>query len=258
MITAENWYDLNPDEKYFYQGDVIKGVPYPFWPTLNTEKDQTKWGLLRPYNDQPRKSKDVLKSLPTLLVGRAARDVTDAWADDREFVVAGCQKTNAMILTRSCTLDHPGRKHCVVAPVITIEELPEAQQRPDILEDLRENNIPHKFFLPAGKDFKESFADFTKIVAIHRSFFDDSKIASVLLARLSSVGTASLQKMLSNHFGTRFGFDHKDECPQTGTYSCSTCFHAGMHVLIKKFTGGVSFGPCSQCGEDAMWVKIPS
>jgi hypothetical protein len=166
---------------------------------------------------------------------------------------------NVMIVTRSCTLDHPGRKHFTVAPVTALDELPEAQQREDILTDLRGNQIPHKFFLPATQGgLTASFADFTKLVPVHRSFFDEKKIASQLLVPLSSMGTAALQQMLSNHFGTRFGFDHEDICPQTGTYSCSNCAHSGMQVSIRTFADGKSFGPCEQCGEDAMWIKIPS
>jgi hypothetical protein len=258
LINAENWYDNNPDAKYFYQGDVIRDIPYAFWPNVNSEKEQTKWGLLRPYNEPTRTTTDVLKALPTLLVGRAAKSVTDAWVGGREYVVAACEKLKVMILTRSCTLDHPGKKHCVVAPITSFKDLPEAQQRADILEDLRKNNIPHKFFLPAKGELEESFADFTKIVPIHRSFLDDKTIPGQLVVRLSSIGTIALQRMLSNHFGTKFGFDHKDECPQTGTYSCSSCFHLGMHVFIKKFDAGLPFGSCDQCGELAMWVKIPS
>jgi hypothetical protein len=259
LITAKEIYNQEPDSRYFYQGDVITGVPYPFWPTLNSAKEETKWGVLRPHKAEGRSIQDILKSLPTLVIGRAARDVTDLWtADNREYIVAGSIKMNLMILTRGCTLDNPNRKHFAAVPVIAIAGLAEAQRTEEKLKDLRDYEIPHNFFLPEKEGLAESYADFLRPVTIHRSFLDESGISKQLVARLSSVGTALLQSMLSAHFGTKFGFDHEDMCPQDGNYSCSNCFHSGIQVKIKLFVVDKPFGHCEKCGEDAMWIKLPS
>lgn len=258
MITAKELYEHKPDSRYFYQGDVIKDVPYPFWPTLNSAKEQTKWGVLRPHKTEGKTIRDVLKSLPTLVIGRAARDVTDLWAaaDNREYIVAASIKVNVMIITRGCTLDNPNRKHFAAVPVFAISDLTEAQRTVDKMKDLRDYQIPHNFFLPANDGLPESYAEFLRPVTIHRSFLDESSMSKQLVARLSSAGTALLQAMLSDHFGTKFGFDHEDICPQDANYSCSNCFHSGIEVRIRTFVAEKPFGHCDRCGEDAMWVKI--
>jgi hypothetical protein len=67
----------------------------------------------------------------------------------------------------------------------------------------------------------------------------------------------ALQQALSLHFGTQFGFDHEDECPQTGQYSCSNCFHSAMKLQTKRLEAGKPFGVCAGCDEDAAWIKLP-
>jgi hypothetical protein len=110
--------------------------------------------------------------------------------------------------------------------------------------------------LPATEGFPESYADFLRPFTIHRSFLKDKEIGNQLAVRLSAAGTSELQRMLSDHFGTKFGFDHEDTCPQTASYSCSNCFHSGKPVTITTFKEQEIFGPCGQCEADAMWVKV--
>lgn len=202
--------------------------------------------------------REVMNSLPTRLVGRAAKDVTDRWTmPEGEYVVAGCRKMNVMIVSRSCALDNTKRKHFLVAPVVAVDELQPEQRTDQKLNDLRLNNIPHAFYLPAIQGLRESYADVLRLVPIHRSFFPCDSIAGVLLARLSSQGGTALQCSMSNHFGKQFGFDHEDICQQAGQYSCSNCFHAGMKTQTHRFLENQPFGPCPGCGGDASWVKLP-
>ena len=199
-----------------------------------------------------------MKILPVRLVGRAAKDVTDRWTmPEGEYVVAGCRKMNVMIISRSCSLDNSKRKHFLVAPVIAVEELEEEQRKDDKLADLRRNEIPQSFYLPAKDGFRESYADLLHVTPIHRTFFPENSIGGVLLVRLSSAGMNALQQTISVHFGIKFGFDHEDECPQSGYYSCSNCFHSGMQQQKKNFEAKKPFGPCAVCGENASWVKMP-
>ncbi len=255
LITAKHWYDNDQDLTNFYQGDIIRDVPYAFWPQINTAKEATVWGILRPLEQPGRTLKEVLSSLPNKLIGRAAKDVPDAWAlPEGEYVIAACRKMN-VIISRSCALDNPGRKHFLVAPVHTVKDLPEAHRSAGKLEILRKNKIPHCFFLPAKKDLAESYADLLRIEPVHRSFFVAAILQTNLAARLSAVGTGALLMALSDHFGQRFGFDHEDTCPQAGDYSCSNCFYAGLPVEKKTFPAAQAFGPCEKCGENAAWVK---
>lgn len=257
MITPERWYDAEPDLGSWYQGDVVADIPYPFFPSLEPSSREETWPLLRPLNTKNRDLREVMRTLPTELVGRAARDVPDRWTmPEGEFVVSGCRKMNVMMVTRSCTLDNPKRKHFLLAPVVAVDGLAVEQRGDEKLRELRSNQIPQAFYLPAKNGLRESYADLLKLVPIHRTFFPSENIG-VLLARLSSVGMDALQQALSAHFGTKFGFDHEDVCPQRGQYSCSNCFHSGMKLQTKIVEAGRPFGVCPACDDDAAWVKLP-
>lgn len=259
MITSERWYDPNPDLKNFNQGDVIKDVPYAFWPQIKAASEAPVWPILRPLKPGERSLKEVLHSLPNELAGRAAQDVTDAWSQpEGEYVIAVCKKMNIMIISRSCSLDNPKRKHFLVAPVHAVASLPEAQQSAGKLLELRNNGIPHFFYLPAKDGLAESYADFLRLEPVHRSFFTAEILTSNLLARLSGTATDALQIAISDHFGKQFGSSEHDVCPQAGEYACSNCFHEGLAVKKKNFEAGVPFGPCEQCGEAGAWVKMPT
>lgn len=258
MITSQRWYDLDPDTTAWYQGDVVADIPYPFFPPIEPANKQDVWPILRPANQKGRTTREAMNSLPTSLIGRAAKDVTDRWTlPEGEFVVAGCRKTNVMIASRSCALDNPKRKHFLVAPVTAIDDLKEEQRTEEILADLRQNYIPQTFYLPAVNGMRESFADLLRLTPIHRTFFPIESVKGMVLARLSSVGMDALQGAFSKHFGTQFGFDHKDICRQRGRYACSNCFHAGIAQQRKTFDAERPFGLCDGCGEDAAWVKLP-
>ena len=91
------------------------------------------------------------------------------------------------------------------------------------------NDIFHWFYLPANvPKLPESFADLTQMLPLHQSFFDEETLSTKLDARLSATGTSALQAALSNFYGTKFGFNEADICPQKGRYACSTCFYSGQ------------------------------
>ena len=257
MPKGNGCYDLDPDLTQYYQGDILRDIPFPTWPTLLTATQTHKWAILRPLREGKNPSID---RLPNHLNGRAQSDVSDAFQnlDRKEFIMASCQLRNVMVLTRSCQLDHSGRKHSVVAPVTAVADLPEQERKPDALIGLRSGQIPHKFYLPALTGLDESFADLLKMTYVHRSFLPDSEVKSRLVARLSSVGTSRLQQALSTHFGVSFGFDHMNVCPQDGLYSCSACFFQGRDVTKRRVIKGDLFGPCNVCGEHAEFVKLPN
>jgi hypothetical protein len=258
LITPERWYDTDPDTTALYQGDVIADIPYPFFPPLEPANRQENWPLLRPLGQRNRDVREAMKNLPTNLIGRAAKEVTDRWTmPEGEFVVAACRKMNVMIVSRSCSLDNPKRKLFLVAPVIAVDELTDGQRGDNKIAELRLNKIPQYFYLPVKGGLRESYADLFRLVPIHRTFFPAESIQGVLLTRLSSVGMDALQQTLSTHFGAKFGFDHEDSCPQAGTYSCSNCFHSGMKLQTNRFDANIPFGFCPGCDDHASWVKMP-
>lgn len=260
MITADQWYDPHPELLNYYQGDVLSNFPFPALPTFLPAAKQEVWGVLRPRDAKGRPIAEAVRNLPNLLIGRAAKDWPDVWTlPDGEHVIAGCKAMFVLLLSRSCDIDKLARKHFLVAPVIAVTDLQPAQRTPEKLRDLRNNDIFHWFYLPAkNPNMPESFADLTQIASLHRSFFDAETLEKRLIARLSSLGTASLQKLLSDFYGTKFGFVATDVCPQTARYSCSSCFYAGQPTIPPRDVAeGAAFGDCDLCGANALWVKIP-
>ena len=252
------WYDNGPGLAEFSQGDILRGLPFPMWPTFQPEANFDKWAILRPLRSGNLSSKAPMNRLPNQYEARAQRDVPDSFSnlERTEYVASQCQLQNVIILSRSCSLDNPKRKHIVVAPVREIESLPEAQRSEDKLKGLRANDIPQYFYLPETKGMRESFAELLMMTYMHRKFLDDDNVRELLIARLSSFGTMRLQMQLAEHFGTKFGYDFQDTSPAAGLYSCSACFHAGREISKREFVKGVVFGLCPVCGEGAKFVKV--
>jgi hypothetical protein len=259
VITPEQWYDASPDLRNYYQGDILSGFPLHSLPTFLPAVKQDVWGVLRPRQNKGRPVEEVLRTLPNELIGRAAKDWPDVWTMPHgEHVIAACKKVQVMLISRSCDIDKPSRKHFLVAPVIAVMTLEEGQRTAEKLQSIRDNDVFHWFYLPAkGADFAESFADLSQMVHLHRSFFDADTLRAKLVARLTATGTVALQSSLSDFYGTKFGFAPEDRCPQTARYACSACFHSGRPTpQSRNIEEGRSFGNCDVCGGDALWVKV--
>jgi hypothetical protein len=258
MSLEVGWYDSDPDLTEFSQGDILRNLPFPYWPTFVTANTQEKWAILRPLRSGRLSSQASMKTLPTQLEGRAQRDFPDAFSnlDRSEYVMASCHMRDVIVLSRSCSLDNSRRKHLIVAPVTAIDSLPDVERSAEKIAGLRADEIPHKFYLPATVGMGESFADLLMATYIHRSFLEDGNVKGQLVARLSPSGTMRLQMKLSEHFGKQFGYDVEDICPKDGWYSCSACFHAGRKTEKRQFTAGRPFGDCSTCGDQAAFVNV--
>jgi hypothetical protein len=266
VITADRWYDKNPDLKNYYQGDILSGIPFPTLSTFFPAGKQDVWGILRPrrkgQNDAVRPVGEVLRNLPNELIGRAAKDIPDAWTrpdGDGEHVITFCRKMHVALISRSCDIDKAMRKHFLVAPIVHVRDLIPAQRTDDKLRDLRANEIFHWFYLPEKEPhLPESFADFSQMVPLHRSFFDETVLKEQFAARLSGEGTLAFQQSLSSFYGINFGFAPHDTCPQNGRYSCASCFHGGRtEPSSRDVVAGNFFGDCQFCREATMWVKMP-
>lgn len=258
MPVEQEWYDKTPSTTEFSQGDILRNVPFPTWPTFIAASQQVKLGVLRPLRSGKLRLTEQANSLPAQYEARARRDVPDAFStlDAEELVVARCRLRSVILLTRSCSLDNPKRKHVLVAPVTAIQTLPEEERRDDKLASLRSDEIPHLIHLPATNSMPEGLADLLKMTSIHRSFLSDDRVGEQLIARLSALGTMRLQQKLAHHFGTQFGYDHEDICPKDGVYSCSACFHSGREISRVKYASGTVFGKCKVCGELAAFVHV--
>jgi hypothetical protein len=263
VITAANWYQADRDLKNYYQGDILSEISFPTLPTFATADKQDVWGVLRPRVNKgkpdPRPVAEIMRNLPVELIGRAAKDVVDLWVGQSgEYIIAHCRKTTVMLVSRGCDIDKASRKHFLIAPVISVADLPAPQKTDEKLRDLRANEIFHWFYLPEHGGLPESFADLSIMGTFHRSYFEQEMISTNLLARLSQQGTASLQTSLSNFYGTKFGFSPPDKCTQAGTYACSTCFYSGREEAHRKIlTEHDFFGDCKFCIEEAIWVRLP-
>jgi hypothetical protein len=257
VLTTEQCYEKNPNTNLYYQGDVLSDFPFPSLPTYFPAGRKDAWGILRarPTRNrgvaEARPVGEALRNLPNELIGRAARDVPDAWADEQpEAVIASCQKTTIILVSRSCDIDKDSRKHLLIAPVIAIDSLSAVQKTPEKLDDLREGRIFHRFHLPEiPPKLLESFADLSQMVPLHKSFFDAGTLLTCLVARLTPVGTIALQNSLSDFHGQKFGFSPEDTCPETSRYSCSFCFHSGEATPDSRtIQAKDTFGECRVCG----------
>jgi len=260
VITAKEWYDPKPDFKNLYQGDVLAAIPFPSLPTFVSAEREEVWGILRPRpNRAQRPIGEVLRNLPNELIGRAAKDVPDAWSSGDEYIISTCRKMHVILVSRSCDIDKHQRKHLLIAPVFQVSNLQEAQRAADKLNYLRNNDIFHWFYLPPViGSFPESFADLTQMVPLHRSFFNEEVLQKTLCVRLSSQGTFAFQKSLSDYYGMAFGFAAADQCPQTARYSCSSCFSSGKATITSRVVDeGRNFGTCDACGDRTLWLKVP-
>jgi hypothetical protein len=209
-----------------------------------------------------RTFEDAMRQLPADLTAKPAKDITTPplWEASPlgEYVLSVARRMTVMIVTRSCAIDKPSTKHYLVAPVIRITELAEAERTAEKIASLQKNEVFDWFYLPEKDGLPESFADLSQMLPVHWTFFGEKPASSELVARLSSYGSSSLQELLSDFYGTVFGFSHGDECPQTATYACSKCFYTGRSTVTQKKVNVLEFfGQCQNCGVSVTWVKMP-
>ncbi len=174
MPFDDGFYVPDPDLSQYYQGDILRNVPFPSWPTLRAGTEMQKMAVLRPLRPEGR----PIDQLPSYLIARARRDVPDCFQNllSKEFVVGSCQLRHVLILTRGCELDKK-RNQAIVAPVTALGDLPEGERLPERLSKIRSGESTHKFFLPDGFGLSESFADLLKVTTIHRDLLPDEEVA---------------------------------------------------------------------------------
>lgn len=263
MTSDLGWYDVNPDYSSYYQGDILRDVPFPSWPTSAPEHDASKWAIIRPKRRRPTATKDPasLNPLPVELEAHARSNVEDAFKDGRaEAVAAKIHMLPMMVLTRTCSLES-SKNFVLVAPVKLVSQLEiraSEHEKQEKLGYLREQRILHHMYLPAFGSMEESIVDLLQITYMHKTFLPKDAVKDRLIARLSSKATSVLQRKLADHFGKKFGFDHTDTCQQSGQYRCSTCFYEGADAPRLSFNMNEVFGSCKGCGEQACYVKLPA
>src|SRR6266478_5078153 len=126
-MTAGEWYDPNPDLSQYEQGDIIKDVPYFFFPTRRSETEQPKWQLLRPKKPLPpgMTLDQRMKRLPVDLEANAAKLVEDRWQYPLgEYFVSTARKMTVQIITRSCAIAKDSSTLYLVAPVVPLKDHP--------------------------------------------------------------------------------------------------------------------------------------
>lgn len=242
-ITAEDWYDADPDVASSYQGDVIDGVPVVFIPPGKV----SNWTLLRP-NSPVTPQEALAGRTPKVFLPRPEQAVGDAWSyGGAEFVLARASRDRVMIVTQSCDIEH--RNFIQVAPVFSAANL-----QPNRSALLGANEIKYLFFLPSDKRLlaEDSYADLSLITCVHKSYLRTGK----LIVRLASPTVTKLQAHLAAFHGRPFGFNTKDISPQDAEYVCSSCFFESATVQRRILTKGTPFPACSECGDKALWVKL--
>jgi hypothetical protein len=261
MTVQTGFYDERPDSEYYYQGDILRDMPYPAWPILQSSVKEPLWPILRPLRQRPPdRQLNLLYGLPDRFTATSKREVKDAFSlPGGELIISKVEMKTVMVLSRSCSLDSH-QKHLLIAPVDEVSLLPISdEERERRLTQIRGNEILHYFHLPEKQGvLAESVANLLAITYLHKTFLPEEEVRPKLVARLSPHSTAQLQHQLSRHFGAQqFGFDHEDICPQTAIYSCSCCFYRGKPVIQRTVLKDEMFGPCENCGADATFIKLP-
>src|SRR5271156_4023142 len=109
MHDPIGWYDDRPDSDYYYQGDILREIPFPSWPTVQSANAEHKWPILRPLRPDKRTANqqpNQLYGLPDFLKVASKRDVTDAFSmEGGELIPAKVELRNVLVVSRSCELD---------------------------------------------------------------------------------------------------------------------------------------------------------
>jgi hypothetical protein len=241
-IEPTDWYDARPDLTSYYQGDIIRDVPFIFLPS-----ETRKWFLLR----HERNAEDILRGDFPRWFEAFPDDGTllDAWKGPNrsEMVAAQAFLFNVMILTQTCDLVR--REYFQIAPVY-------ADEGHDAIDRLRRNGLFYAFPLPAMVPhlIANSFVDLPQTCAVPRSYFPEESVNQRLSARLSEWARTKLQEKITKYFGRPFGFDESDNAKETGDYFCSSCFYLNGASEKKTFEGGRPFTECEKC-KQTRWIK---
>ena len=129
-ISAQDWYETQPDKGSYYQGDIVKDVPIIFLPDKIS-----KWFLLRHDPGANKLIDDVLGGeICKWFEVFPAGQLRDRWQHGKreEFVAAKAQLMKAIILTQSC--DIVRRDYYQIAPIYA-----QTEQKETALARLREN-----------------------------------------------------------------------------------------------------------------------
>jgi hypothetical protein len=239
MITAERWYDQNPDISTLYQGDIIDDVPLVFMPPVGKG-----WVLLRP--SPPVMLHEALSGkTPKAFLPKAEKMLSDAWTMSSEFVLAKAALTRVMVTNHMCDIEN--RSFLQVAPVRNADELGGGKRG-----SLRTNEIKYLFYLPEYDAFPESFADLSQTTPVHRSYLRGKRA----ILRLTSTAMTELQNQIAEFQAREFGFNPTDTAPQEADYACANCFFRDAVVQRRHFLAMERFIPCHTCGDNVLWVKL--
>lgn len=241
-IDAQSWYISRPGDSNLYQGDIVEGIPVVFMPPANNKP----WTILKPSPPVTR-AQALVGYLPKNFYPRPNKPDPEIWSEQQELVLAKGIKKRIMIVTQSC--DIVQRHYLQAVPVYDAFTLNGPK-----LASLRNLDIIYMFYLPGDdSDFPESFADLSQIISVHESYFRSARP----MKRLSAIATTALQAHLAEYFGRPFGFNMRDSVPEAGNYTCVNCFHTKLIIKSLPQALGGKFKACEECGEDALWLKLP-
>lgn len=141
-------YNENPDENR-YQGDIFRNFPIVISPD--------RLEIARPIT--PAEVSEGIMEAELKLES----ELPDAFSKGTELVLASAYRTNIMIISQSCDIEH--REFVAVAPIFPLEQV-EGKSRRDAIKS---NRVNYRFYLPPAADLVESYVDFTVINSVKRS-----------------------------------------------------------------------------------------
>lgn len=243
--TLDDFYDPSPIEPgKVYQGEVVAEVPVVFLPaTLD------RW-LLLSTDKFPIDEVVAGKHTPPFLRVLDANKTDDAWRRDggTVWVVACASKQRLLVLSHTCDIAVPTKRHIQVAPIYPVSILTDAKKK-----SLFAGDFKYRFCLPRyGAQIPEdSFAELSMMASVPKAYFRADRPP----LRLTQAKTVDLQNVIAGFLARPFGFaPNKDSVPKTGEYLCALCFYKQASITRLSLTEGIKFPDCPHCSDRALWV----
>lgn len=147
-------------ERIFFQGDIVKNVPLLSIP----EKIQ----IARPIRTEEKREEIVEYTVSD------EEKIADRYAEGSELVLAYGRREEAIILSQSCDIQN--REFIIVAPILSLDLVDDPKRK----QDIRDQKIFYRFYLPVSDFFQESFVDFTLLSSINKNFISiDERVVSL-------------------------------------------------------------------------------
>lgn len=230
------FYDAAPLEPHLlYQGEILIDLPLVLMP------EPKRWQLLR--TKSGARLDDALQygnlgGLAKVLDSNLSKIEWNA-EHEGDFVMAVLSKLPVLVLSQNCDVEN--KDFIQAAPIYPATDH-------GYFERIKIGGAYSVFPLDphVPEIATESFADFERIQAVHKSFL--KRAATGVHFRLAPHNVRALQRAITRYFGRPNSFDvGSDLVPRDGVYLCVRCFYMRGVVSEQPRKEGEQFEECGSC-----------